>query len=137
MKPKLRAVKHDADRRLWCGPAAIASVTGLKTSKVYPACDAVVGHNARKMYQHQVAAVLRDLGFTAYSNVVPNPRPTFTAFRRERQPHLRKTPLIVYVTGHFLVLQGNRVVDNKATSPILASESRSARRRVKGYIELV
>lgn len=136
MSAKLYAIQHDVDRKLWCGPAAIAAVTGLPTSEVYEACDRVLGRQTKRMSAHQVARALRALGHEARGVFLDRPKPTFAKFRKIRSPEYRRRPLILLLTGHFVVLAGNRFVDSNNLDPILASDYWRQKKRVIGFVEL-
>lgn len=43
---------------------------------------------------------------------------------------MRKALLLIQVTGHFVVVQGNRFVDSKASEIVLASAAPGRRKRV-------
>lgn len=142
----LYQIQKDIPGHLWCGPAAIAAVTGRPVSEVISAVktvrqlrggsSSVREQPVKAMFASEVRCTLNHLGFQG-SYSVPTPRdarPTFAGWRKSRTPEFRQQPLIVLVTGHFVCIAGNRLVDNTHVDPILASEYDGQRKLVRVVI---
>lgn len=66
----MKAIVHDAERYLWCGPAAVAATTGVPTSRVIAVADQVQRNWGRRrvggaMNVAQVQRVVTGVGFTS------------------------------------------------------------------------
>ena len=138
MSARLYQINHDAGGHLWCGPAAVATVTGHPTSRVLETAKRLTGREAIKsMHVHEVCDTVRELGFPGSFTVSwRGSRPTFTQFRKGRSPRERRTPLILLISTHFVVLAGNRLVDSSYMDPIFATDYHHPRWRVHYSIEV-
>jgi hypothetical protein len=141
MSARLYAIVHDLPGRLWCGPAAVAAVTGAPTSRVHAIIEAwriarrgYAGRGVRRTYAGELAYAVRELGFVATCYYASGDNPTFATFRRSRSLAMRRVAYIVLVTDHFVALAGNRLVDSVHRDPILASDWKHQRTRVREYI---
>ena len=120
--------------RLWCGPAAACILTGQDYDKVIrPALNRVTGRasnaGVRGMLAYNLVAALKGMGWTCQ----------FTMPNADRAPTLRRFaewaaeetdwPVLVHVTGHFVVCQREIVVDNRETNT--AAEHWCRRRYVR------
>lgn len=143
MSARLYAIVHDLPGRLWCGPAAVAAVTGAPTSRIHAIIAAERathgfrrGEGIKGTWPNELRLAMFALGYRciwhAGANVAGTPRPTFAQFRRARAPELRDAALVVSLTGHFVALAGNRLVDNRYRDPIMASDYPHQRTRVEG-----
>jgi hypothetical protein len=138
---RLYAIQHDLPTILWCGPAAVAAVTGAPTSRIVEIIRANRGERdgrARAVtytWPAELIHALHALGRDSYwTGMSMRGEPTFAQFRKARTTQMRARALIVLVTGHFLVLAGNRFMDSRQREPILATQWSGQRRRVQGYI---
>ncbi|WOB06515.1 hypothetical protein [Piscinibacter gummiphilus] len=132
----LYQINHDINRKLWCGPGAIALVTGLPTSLIYAHADAERRSRGGKrgvqgMYNSELWAVLRACGFRVTE--VYNSRgeqPTLKQFARDKASLFAARPIIVHVGDHYGVLIGRRYADNQTRDPIYVGDCTYLRSRV-------
>jgi hypothetical protein len=130
----LYQINHDlAGRKLWCGPGAIALVTGLPTSLIYAHADAERRSRGGKrgvegMYPTELWAVLRACGYRVTE--VFNARGdglTLRQFSRSKGALFADRPAIIQVGNHFGVVVGRRYVDNQTGDPIYIGDSKYLR----------
>jgi hypothetical protein len=91
---------------------------------------------------HVLAKVARELGFhlcvvfdwfdqqVKLGHSTPL-KPTLAKFTRDFRASLREFPVIVNVTGHYVVVHGRTFVDNQVRRPVRLSKAPGRRRRVK------
>lgn len=115
----LHPINHDLPGALWCGPAAIAALTGFPTSLIHRLVkiDREVGRAVKGMYPGETWRVLRQLG---YSAAVEIRRPRLTVRALADESHRYGLPLLVMTADHFLVLHEGRYLDNQTMPPCLA-----------------
>lgn len=123
---KLHSIKG---KNSYCGPAAIAALTGVTTDDAARELRAVSGRRAIKWcYTSELVAALERLGYRATETRVGD-NPTLARWLREREN--RGVATIVLVTGHFVAVKGNKFADNRNPDPIFISKAPGRRRRVK------
>jgi hypothetical protein len=131
---RLYQIQHDLPGRLWCGPAALSAATGKPTSVIVETLRKVTGRDRiMGLHTNEMVHALRMLGY-ARSDWQHVTRTSFAQFRKSRASGLRAETLIVGTTTHFVVLAGNRLVDNRYRDPIWASDYHQPRARVSTYI---
>lgn len=138
-RAKLYAIHVDVKSHLWCGFASIAAATGLPVSTIkQTACTVLQRERVTGMWSGEVVKVLRALGYDSRATYYgKGSRPTFKAFRTGRDERARASLLIVGLTGHFVTLLGNRLVDNRHCDPIMCTDYRHQRTRVESYVEVM
>lgn len=110
----------------YCGPTAIAAVTGLSIAHVE---DAVLAHRAvhgtprkirtprgcrvKSMFAAEIVPVLERLGFDAVEHITTDHGGTTLRYITR----LAREPLVVLLTGHFIALHGRMVVDSILPEP--------------------
>lgn len=123
----------DAGRRWYCGPAAVAAITGQSFEDVRAALNMARGRRANcgvcRTDPEEVAGALRSFGMTATVRHAVGPVPTFRAWRaRRRNP----SPWAVVAVGrHFVALSGTTLVDNKHPEGVRVRDAGYDRRRVQ------
>src|SRR5690349_8279404 len=113
--------------KVWCGPYAIASFTGMKPEKAQAYCEKVLKRKVTSMWGSEVQQVLRKLGYRTIMRW-PKPQPLWRMCRWDRKA-------IVLVTKHFVVIDGLMISDTKHT--VLSGEHWARRKRVLFYLEEV
>lgn len=113
-------------RRLYCGPTAACVLTGLDyESAVRPALNAAKG--AKRLNQGVMGlsykALLRalsGLGWTCEPMTFDLPLPGRATLRRFLAWAEDETdwPLLIHLTGHYVVTQYGLVVDNREVKPV-------------------
>lgn len=127
----LYQINHDLKTKLWCGPAAIAAVTGYPTSIIMQALKEDTGKVAVKgVYNSQLWRVMMRFGYGVAKNISGQNR-TLAQFARDHAEDFAKAPMVVNVTGHYLVLFGRRSVDNWTKDPVFISDSPHRLKKVK------
>lgn len=139
-------------RTLWCGPFAIATISRTDYDAAYDAAKAVSGKDVvrglgvSKMWP----AIYRLCGktFDAHEEFSgrgrppgnwigddgksvsfgQDARPTFAAWLKTRD---RKRVYLVHVSHHYVVVAGDRVIDNQMKDWTPVSKSKHRRRRVE------
>lgn len=121
----------------YCGPAAIALLTGVHVDEAARALRIVSRKRAIKgATNRQMMDAMYMLGYMA----VPVPtgatgkhRPTLTQVLagslRNRQP---ETAYLMVVTGHYVVIRGRKLYDNRHPDGIWLGECPYRRKRVRG-----
>ncbi|MBU2325896.1 MAG: hypothetical protein KJ755_00850 [Alphaproteobacteria bacterium] len=134
----LRDVVNDTKSRPFCGPMAVAAITGEPISRVrdafrlvrygegwihYTRAPAIMGTLA-----HEVARVLRLFGFIGSWRLVDD-RPTLAAWLEARAGVERTHPLVVQVTGHWIALSGWEFCDTRSRGRVVDAEEAPGRRK--------
>ena len=146
-----KPVINDTGRRFYCGPAIIASITGLPISKVEAEIREYRNRTSRRrrpyehkamisgMQNHEVEAVLGALGLQLVRRFVFKEygrRPTLNELVGDgwfegRGPHL------VQVTGHYVGVHGRTFIDTFTDGkPVSVSEMPGKRKRVSTTYEI-
>lgn len=129
----------------FCGPTAIAALTGLSVEAVE---NAVLKHRetnkpprgerkpkgcrVKGMWQSEFRAVVELLGFNLtcrFDATQCRRSVTLGTFAYSRIASEGK-PLLVIVTGHAVAMCGSQIIDNAHRAPTQVFRTRSARRRV-------
>lgn len=124
------------DGRFYCGPAAIASFTGLHPKEeVRAAINEVRGRKATQgvigMHGHEVVATLKLLGYQA-EEIAIGSKPTLLQFHKNN-PNFQG---IVNVTRHYIALARDRVQDNQSGGIYNLTRFSGQRKRVKSIIKV-
>ena len=141
----LFSAEDNRPRTAYCGPTAIAALTGVSPEA---AEAAIVAHRAnhptprrerhpkagpglvRTMWSSEVIPVLAALGFKA-TECRSWPLPTFAQWLRLGRAPL---PYLILVTGHFVAVKGDWFVDTGHRKPVpLNTVKRCKRSRVQRY----
>ncbi|MHA6645488.1 hypothetical protein [Mesorhizobium sp. A623] len=116
----LRDVRNDTKSRAYCGPTAIAAITGAPISMVRDAYR-LVRFGGEWIYRHRAPAiigttyaeaekVLRLLGFVGFWHHVDG-APTFAAYMQMRKGMQRTNASILFVTRHAVAISGWQFCD--------------------------
>ncbi|RVP95803.1 hypothetical protein [Sinorhizobium meliloti] len=138
---KLFTVINDTRSRAWCGPTAVAAITGAPVSVVRdclrlarfgshwvdrPRSPPIMGTR-----DHEVEHAMRSLGFHGHWQTVPG-NPTLAAFLESRQGLLRTHPTIIQVTRHYVAVSGWLFCDTFTKGEVVdADDAPGRRKRVK------
>jgi hypothetical protein len=140
---RLHPINHDKGGTLWCGPAALATVTGLPTSKVHAALQRVTGRRVIKGVTN--TALNKAANLLGYKLVkiwdvwVDDPggfkvkrsfQPTLARFSKEFRAYYQgDVPVIVNVTGHYVTIHKRTFIDNqvKVATPLWRAPHRRCR----------
>lgn len=133
---KLHTIKHTNDSKLWCGPAAIAAVTGYDTRTIHRAFHALCNQERVKgVYSRDLVAVLQALGCkVSRTQYLPLgvEKMTFAAWLRKYRDTFANNPVVVTVGHHFVTVLGRKMVDNHTPkiSPVFLRNAPHRRKRV-------
>lgn len=139
---RLYEIHHDFPGRLWCGPAAIAAVTGAPTSRAVSAIKAV-----RDKYGDFVGPV-KGTWPNEIARAIGRIRPTWsievihfeyfkTTLAQWRNYHRQSNLIyVVAITGHFLAVAGNKLMDDNNREWIPVSEYHKQRAIVRKVIQI-
>lgn len=133
-------VARDSHLKIWCGPGALAAVTGLPVEACIQALlQERLSHGdhqpVRGVCLSEITPALSRLGFESttypFNAVAPvgKPQPTIATWLKAKPPGVH----ILLVTRHFLAIAGNVWADNGTRAPRPLSTIRHPRRRVCGY----
>lgn len=137
----LRDVLNDTTSRAFCGPTAVAAITGAPVSLVRDAYRLVRnGPSWTDMPRapaitstrfHETEKVLRLLGFAGSWQPVAG-SPTLAAFLEARSGIVRTHPCAVFVTGHVVAVSGWQFCDTFTKGIVVEADDAPRRRsRVK------
>jgi hypothetical protein len=146
MSTKLHPIKHDLPGTLWCGPAALSAVTGEPTSRIHDIIKKIRGNNrpVKGVTNSELVKTAFVLGYTlepihdyfeewrkAPCGSCPIQfKPTLARFVRQRRKELHD-PVVINVTGHYVVVHGRTFVDNNVAGPVPLKKAPRRRCRVK------
>jgi hypothetical protein len=135
---KLHKIIGDG-KRIMCGPAAIATVTGLPIKDVKEAIYAAKGKRyVCRMKPSLVCAVLDNLGYRTIVRpplpFVMSPRPTLTQWLKKRENI--NNCYIVTLSSHFVAIRGRLFNDNHTLEPVFLKKAPHRRSRVINYIQI-
>lgn len=129
---KLHTVIGDDNRRVMCGPAAIASITGKSISQVKEFIYKAKGKRyVCSMYPSQIKKTLQLMGYRVFQRTFVDYKPTFKQWRKKHQE--RDRVYLVHVTGHFIAVKNRMGVDNHDTKPVYARQLGLERKRVRNH----
>ena len=134
----LHAVINDTPRRVYCGPAAIAAVSGRCLSTVKEAIYATRGRYAiRGMTTTQLINALGHLGYPPgqildRSHKPAKDRLTLARYVSRREQDGRE---LIVLTSHCCAIESEWYVDNATLSPASLRRAPNRRGRVKTVIE--
>jgi hypothetical protein len=118
----------------YCGPAAVAALTGVTTTKAAEFIRTAYNRKAiRRVYPEELVHALKEMGYRATYSLVSG-KPTMAKWLRERED--RNAANILFLTGHFVAVKGNKFVDNHTKEPVWISKAPGRRKRVLGVIEV-
>lgn len=124
---------------IWCGPYAIAAITGKPYAAVLDAIRtyrrARGEHSNRaimRLYPHEIIGALRALGYIHAKQHNTGKRETMGQWLEMRP----RRACILFITGHYIAVDADNWTDNgrKNREPRPVSTLTRTRRRVKCYI---
>jgi hypothetical protein len=138
---KLFNVVNDTKSRAWCGPMAVAAITGSPVSLVRDCfrlarygkhwIDRPRSPPVRGTTDHEVTLAMRSLGFHGHWQDVDG-APTLAAYLESREGQLRSHPTIVHLTGHYVAVSGWLFCDTYTKGEVVdADDAPGRRKRVK------
>lgn len=141
---KFHPINHDYRAGLWCGIAALATITGRPTSECRAAIIAARGdhrgfgtvHHVTGIHNWELRKAFTLLGYDTltcrtHEHLPMKERPTLAQFLRGRTIGLRAEMVVVCITGHYVTVKGRSFVDNFTREPINVKDAPHRRARVE------
>jgi hypothetical protein len=123
---------------LWCGPTAIAALTGISGAAIESAILAhrtvnkpqrgnrkLHGARVKTTWANEIVPVLAALGFAATEHLASGSLAGYLRRNRSNKPRL------VLITGHYIAVCGDHCVDSMRREPTPINRSPYMRRRVQ------
>lgn len=150
----LHPVNSPKGRVKWCGPTALAALTGLSYEEAIDLLKAVRVRAGRRnptvkgVQNGDMFLALLRMGYEAERIKVQTvgltkkgepQTETFAAFLSRRSGHLRDAPILVNVTRHYLAVEGAWGIESRTegNAPISVMELGSRRARMEHAWEIV
>lgn len=143
----LHVVENDTKARAFCGPTAVAAITGQPISVVRDACR-MARHGSdwptkfqraprvKGMMNNELATALRILGFVGrWIRVSCNP--TSAAWLEMRTAEQRSKPCVINVTRHYVTVSGYEFVDTFTKGEIVDVDEAPGRRKRVQHVFIV
>lgn len=134
----LRDVVNDTKSRGFCGPTAVAAITGEPVSRVRDAFRLVrygaswtSRHRSPPImgtYTHEIEQVLRLFGYVGAWRKVTG-QPTLAAWLEDRGSLLRTHPCVVRVTCHVVAVSGWVFCDTLSKGQVVDADQAPGRRK--------
>ncbi len=125
-------VIRNARSNHYCGPAALSLLTGKSVDEVAAALRerfnrrAIFGVTGVAMRE-----ILRQYGHDPSPVLTDGSRPTLARFLRMTKDRGPGERFLINVTGHYLVLRGRKLYDNKNPEGVFVRQYAHRRKRVK------
>lgn len=135
---QLRDVMNDTWTKPFCGPTAVAAITGAPLSLVLDSYR-LVRHGPEWVDRGRTPRItgaalreteetLRLLGFVGEWHQIER-APTLDAFAASRSDKMRTHPLLVVVTGHYVAIHGERFCDTFSRGKVVNLDKAPRRRK--------
>ena len=135
---RLYDVVNDTKSRAFCGPTAVAAITGEPISRVHN-CYRLVRHGSGWVYRRrsplikrtnlaETEKVFRLLGFAVSWQKVKG-KPTLAAYLENRAGEQRTHPCAVRVTGHLVAVSGWVFCDTFSKGQVVDVDAAPGRRK--------
>lgn len=146
--PRLHAVVNDTGTydHVFCGPAAISSITGRKASRVIAEFKKLRGHNGKigstgpgecaEVIRRLGYPVAQHLGYHALRHRFGGKVPSLALFLRKRTPEERAMTFMVMLSHHWVAVRGNKFCDSFQREPVNIGKAHCRRAWVKGVLRV-
>lgn len=128
--------RRDGGHKMYCGPAALCAITGKHYEDVRTVVNRVRGRKHNQgitgMGNREMIKALNKMSYIALVTKVQD-NPTLSKFLRERDDELKKQTLLIEVTGHYVTVKGDTLIDNFTVCPVHIAIAPHKRTRVKKY----
>jgi hypothetical protein len=135
----MKVIKAEGWNNKYCGPAALSAITRKPLPEVTRVLREISGRRAIRGTHHAwMIMALRQLGFTTgdmsgYCYKAKNEKePTLATWLRENYRNPNEIILVV-LTGHYVVVKGRKLVDNKHPNGVSVKRFPNRRKRVKRF----
>ncbi len=130
----------DRPRKVYCGPYAMAALTGLSVDYI----ERQINHRRGKKpsssvrwtnsYDLQYVGTMACLRMGDFEKVLGEK--TFARWLRERKPDEVNAKYLVLVTGHWVAVEGRKMIDNWTRTPTFIRKAPHRRKRVQVVIRI-
>lgn len=137
--------RRNGDAHMYCGPAALCAISGATYEDVRSFVNVEVRNRKENqgicgMHNFEMEKALWHLGYVAdklscysmYTDMKGNKQLTLNQFLKNRKEHERNCIMLILVTGHYLTVMGDKMVDNHTKSPINIALAPWKRKRMQG-----
>lgn len=132
---KLHPIDHDIKTTLWCGPAALATISGQPVSACMAAIRACWWDKSKPIKGISNTTLVKAaavLGFRLTEIKMPfHHQVTLACWTREHGPMFADAPVVVNVTGHYVTVKGQSFNDNSTRKPVSLKRAPHRRARVQ------
>jgi len=126
---KLHSPKRaDGTRDMYCGPAALCAISGWTYEEVRSEVNGVrrrkYNQGITGMHNHEMKKALWSMGFVmeqvnCYRLYDENNKQfTLNQFLKPRPKSDKTRTMLINVTGHYVTVQGDKLVDNHTGNPV-------------------
>jgi len=135
-----KKIKSNRNHSIYCGPAACSVITGKSIECVESYINWRRGHRTdrivRGAWPEELQYALSKLGYVCtmtdrYDKIY---RPTLAAWLRERDD--RSQLVIIHLTNHYVVVKGNKLIDNHTIHPVSIKDAPHGRCKVYAVYQL-
>jgi hypothetical protein len=124
-------------KKIWCGPAALALITGRSLKYCHNKLARIKGVEPRHLkgiYNWQLMKALDEMGYEVIDNLLD--RGTLASYidNRQNTAHM-KSVILINVTNHYVVAHMAQIADNWRPEPVPAKDHPSARKYIcRGWV---
>lgn len=127
---KLHKINHDLKTVLWCGPGALATLTGLPTSRIMAVLRHVTGRRTVKgVYHSEIIKAGEFLGLRFWPQMTR--RQTLARWTAEQRHLLHAGAVLLSVSHHYVTVSGRMFNDNWTKVPVPLKKAPRRRARVR------
>lgn len=140
MSKLFNPINHDLKTTLWCGPGALAIMSGQPTSVIREVLRKVSGRQTIKgVYHSEMERAAEKLGYRLerVSAVTSAARRTFAAWEKANRELFADTLHLLNVGNHYVTVAGRQFCDNWTKTPVPLKKAPKRRRRVKAVWRIV
>lgn len=128
--------RQDGSTHMYCGPAALCAISGDSYERVRKIVNTRIrfrkeNQGITSMAMSEVKDALYHLGFNCTWNPANVKGMTLNQYLKSRREHEKNVTLVINLTDHFVVVQGDKLVDNHTTIPVHIAIAPWKRKRVE------
>ena len=136
-----KTVNCECDRKVYCGPYALAALTGLSVDFI----ENQINYRRDKKPGSRVSWTngwdLHYVGSMANLRMgdvtsLARENKTFARWLRERTPEQVNSKYLVLVTGHWVAVKGRKMIDTYTREPTFIRKAPHRRKRVQVVIKI-
>lgn len=124
-------IQHTNKSKLWCGPAAVAAITGHTTDEIHRVMRQVSGRTRiAGVDTSTLMGAMSKLGYRLTKQVSGDSL-SLAQWLSQNRALYAKMPFIVRLTSHYVVVCGRRFVDSHTKTPVALTDAPFRRARVQ------